>query len=283
MALIAHRYVTLSKVKARLGITDTASDTLLLSVIDGVSRDIDEYCRRWFFPVDQVRYFETDDPNELEVPHLDILAVSQIDLDYDDDGVYETTWMANSGNFYLEPVDAQQQIPAKPYWSIEIYKRVNAYFPIDLEKSIKVTGTFGYFDQRTVTTTVHTAFNSAATSIALHNANTTLEVNQHIRIDSEQLFITAINGVNVTVTRGVNGTTAASHSVDASVETYDYPVIGDACGAQCVLSFRQQQHPYGTVGVGDVLTEPRVMVAGGLHPFVRSMIMSYRRLNYGSV
>lgn len=282
MAMVAHRYATLSDVKARLGITDTASDTLLLTTIEAVSRDIDEYCRRWFFPLVQVRYFETDEADELELPSLDILDVTRIDLDKNDDGVYEESW-TSSTLWDLEPCNARLEVPPKPYWSIEVPRRTNNYFPVDLEKSIKVTGTFGYYDERSQATTVHDAITLVATTFGLHNASTTLQVGQHIRIGDEQMYLTAINGVNVTVIRAVNGTTAATHAVDDVVETYSYPVIGDACAHQAVLAFRQSQSPYGTVGVGDVLTEPRMMVAAGLHPFVRSMLISFRRVNYGAI
>jgi hypothetical protein len=157
------------------------------------------------------------------------------------------------------------------------------YFPVAGEYPIKITGLWGYYNQLTATTTVHASIDSSATSIALHNASTLLEVGQTILIDSEQMFITVIAGVNVTVTRACNGTTGASHAVDAVVSTYTYPVIGEAATHQAVLAYRQTTNPYGTVGVGEVLTEPRVMTAAGLHPFVRGMIAPLKRLRYDGV
>ena len=48
---------------------------------------------------------------------------------------------------------------------------------------------------------------------------------QTILIDSEQLYITAISGNTLTVQRGVNGTTAATHSGGAAVNNYVYPEL----------------------------------------------------------
>lgn len=275
MATVPHLYATLADVKAMLGITDAQSNAQIVLIIEGVSRTVDEYCRRHFFPLEQVRFFESEDAQELTLPGSDLLDVSRIDLDKDDDGTYEEAW-TSSTYWMLEPANARLMIPPKPYWSIEIPKRNSNYFPVDLDRSIKVTGTWGYYDERSVATTVHTAIGAADTTISLHNANTTLYPGQTIRIDSEQMRVTAVNGINVTVTRAINGTTAATHAVNIDVQTYSYPVVQDAVAHQSVLAFRQHNFPYGTVGVGDVATEPRIMTAAGLHPFVRSMLAPFR-------
>lgn len=275
MATAAHRYATLSDVKAALGITDTTSDDDLVAVIDGVSRAIDEYCRRWFFPVIQERYFATEDAAEVRIPGLDLLDLSRIDLDMDDDGTYEEAW-TTSTYWSLLPYNARASIPARPYWAIRVPARNANAFPVGLERAIKVTGTWGYYDERVATTTASASIAAGDATIALANASTLLSRGQAIRIGTEQMRVETISGANVGVTRGTNGTTAASHASGASVETYAYPVVQDAVAHQSVLAYRQRNHPYGTVGVGDVTTEPRVMTAAGLHPFVRSMLAPYR-------
>ena len=46
-----------------------------------------------------------------------------------------------------------------------------------------------------------------------------------IKIDSEQLLVTAVSGTTFTVTRGVNGTTAATHNANATVTLLSIPNI----------------------------------------------------------
>ena len=61
---------------------------------------------------------------------------------------------------------------------------------------------------------------------------TKLAIGQTILIDSEQLYITGIATNNITVTRGVNGTTAASHSNSTDIYIYRYP---DAVTQVCLM------------------------------------------------
>ena len=281
MPAVPHWYASLAKVKRQLRISDTTDDDVLKATISNVSRQIDQFCERHFFPIVAVKYFETDEYNELCIPGEDLLAVTTLEVDHNDDGTYEESWASNT--YYLEPRNAASEYPPRPYWEIEVPTRNSNYFPVAGDYPIKITGLWGYYNQLTAATTVHTAMNSSATSIALHNANTLLEVGQMLLIDSEQMFITDISGINVTVIRACNGTTGASHAVDANVYTYTYPVIGEAATHQAVLAYRQTTNPYGTVGVGEVLTEPRVMTAAGLHPFVRGMIAPFKRMRYEGV
>lgn len=281
MPAVPHYYASLAQVKRQLRISDTTDDTVLDQTISDVSRQIDQFCERHFFPVVAVKYFETDDSAELCLPGEDLLSVTTLEVDQGDDGTYEESWA--SSTYSLSPRNAATDYPPRPYWAIHIPGRNTNYFPVAGDYPIKITGLWGYYNQLSATTTVQTLCTSGATSIALTSASTLLEVGQALLIDSEQLFITAISGVTVTVTRACNGTTGASHAADAVVYTYNYPVIGEAATHQAVLAYRQGTNPYGTVGVGEVLTEPRVMTAAGLHPFVRGMIAPFKRLRYEGV
>ena len=42
-------------------------------------------------------------------------------------------------------------------------------------------------------------------------------------IESEQLYVTAVSGNNLTAERGVNGTTAATHADDTAISRFVYP------------------------------------------------------------
>lgn len=278
MANVAHRYASIANVKRQLRISDTNDDDVIAMIIENISRQVDQFCNRTFWPLDTIKYFETDEYNELCIPDEDLLAVSEIAVDQNDDGVYEEVWSSGSGKFVLEPRNNASLVPAKPYWEIEIPTRNTNYFPVAGDDSIKITGTWGFYNETSLVTTVHTNIVPSDTTIALHNANTLLEVGQIIKIGSEQLQILSINGINVTVARACNGTVAGTYAATASVYAYSYPIIEEAVTHQAVLTYRQTQFPYGTVGVGDVNVEPRVMMAAGLHPFVRGMIAPFRRI-----
>ena len=278
MANFAHRYASIADVKRQLRITDTNDDVVIGLIIDNTSRQVDQYCNRTCWPLDTIKYFETDEYNELCIPDEDLLAVSEIAVDQNDDGVYEEVWSSGSGKFVLGPRNNASLVPAKPYWEIEIPTRNTNYFPVAGDDSIKITGTWGFYNETSLVTTVTTSIGSADSVIVLANASTLLEAGQMIKIESEQILITSISGTNVTCTRACNGTVAATHSATTVVYQYAYPIIEEAVTHQSVLTYRQTQFPYGTVGVGDVNVEPRVMVAAGLHPFVRGMIAPFRRI-----
>ena len=57
---------------------------------------------------------------------------------------------------------------------------------------------------------------TSATSVVVDDG-TDFEVGQNIKVDSEEMTITAISTHTLTVVRGVNGTTAATHSDNVSV------------------------------------------------------------------
>ena len=63
---------------------------------------------------------------------------------------------------------------------------------------------------------------TSATSIVVDDG-TDFENNQNIKVDSEEMTITEISSNTLTVVRGVNGTTAATHTDNTSVFKDDSP------------------------------------------------------------
>ena len=63
---------------------------------------------------------------------------------------------------------------------------------------------------------------TSATSVVVDDG-TDFKVGQNIKVDSEEMTITAISTHTLTVVRGVNGTTAATHSDNVSVYEDDSP------------------------------------------------------------
>jgi hypothetical protein len=121
------------------------------------------------------------------------------------------------------------------------------------QQTLSILGNWGYTADTLSVTTADAIGSTTATSISVTSA-TALGPAQAILIDSEQLYITAISGNTLTVERGVNGTTAATHSGGASLTRYDYPeLVVQACLDIAKLTFRNRDlGSAGSIGAGEM-------------------------------
>jgi len=122
----------------------------------------------------------------------------------------------------------------------------------DGQQTLSVLGSWGYTTDTVSVTTSDAVGSTTATSISVTSASD-LGSAQTILIDSEQLYITAISGNTLTVERGVNGSTAATHSGGASLYRYDYPVlVAQACLDLSKIVFRDRDlGTVSSIGSGD--------------------------------
>ena len=92
-----------------------------------------------------------------------------------------------------------------------------------LKGNLRITGVFGYAEYPETpwiaTDTIKTGMNSSVATLDA-NTNTKLYPGHTVRVDSEQMFIM---DSSLTVERGVNGTTAASHSAAAVINVRRFP------------------------------------------------------------
>jgi len=108
------------------------------------------------------------------------------------------------------------------------------------QQTLSVVAEWGYTANTLSVTTSDAIGSTTATSVSVTSA-TNLGPAQTILIDSEQLYITAISGNTLTVERGVNGTTGATHSGGASLYRYDYPeLVVQACLDLSKIVFRDR-------------------------------------------
>jgi hypothetical protein len=132
---ISNGYCTLNELKARLGITDSADDTILENVIEAASRAIDSDCNTRFYAGNETRYYTADAHGVVTVD--DLLSVSALATDDALDGTYSTTWAAT--DYQLYPFNST------PYREIRVKPMGTRLFPISAYRGlIKVTGSFGY-------------------------------------------------------------------------------------------------------------------------------------------
>jgi len=97
------------------------------------------------------------------------------------------------------------------------------------QQTLSILGQWGYSNDTLLVTTADAVASTTTTSVSVSSASG-FGPAETVLIDSEQMYITSISGNTLTVERGVNGTTAATHSGGASAYVYQYPaLIVSAC------------------------------------------------------
>ena len=218
-------YGDLTKLKDTSLLDDPAggagSDDELFQLLLAVSTSVDDYCNRRFYPLTATRTF--DGPADVLLPLPDLLSVTSLKSDDDDDGTYETTWAAT--DFQLLPLNAQ---PAQhwggPYYAVRALARGTKQTFDAGQARYEIAGIWGYRDFREASGSLtNGALADTTTTTVAVDAGTDFAVGQTVLIDSEQLLVTDVSGNNLTVTRGLNGTTAATHADDTTVSIVRWP------------------------------------------------------------
>lgn len=145
---ITNGYATLDELKhkARLNIesSDSGYDDMLESIIETVSRKIDDNCNRRFYAdsSNTVRFYTAGHSDFLFTD--DIASRSSdsmiIQIDTNGDGVYDNTFADN--DYVLEPYNAD--LDNVPYQKIEISSVGQFLFPVKVKKGVKVTAKWGF-------------------------------------------------------------------------------------------------------------------------------------------
>lgn len=137
---LVNGYADLQTLKARLDIepSDSADDALLESVIEAVSRWIDDYCRRRFYAATETRTYTAEFEDLLVTD--DLLTLTTLQTDPTGDRSYSETWAAT--DYDLEPVNAA--LDGFPYQTITLTPTSTRYFPVGVKKGVKIAGSFGF-------------------------------------------------------------------------------------------------------------------------------------------
>jgi hypothetical protein len=147
---ITNGYCTLAELKPELRIptlTDTADDTRLEVAIAAASRQIDAHCGRFFWREagTHTREFYANDHRRCEVNDISTVTGLVVQVDDDDDGVFETT-LTISTDFILRPLNAADHVPVLPYDEIVLVDAINGNFPMSQSgrPGVRVTARFGW-------------------------------------------------------------------------------------------------------------------------------------------
>lgn len=138
---ITNGYTTLNDVKSALNLDDSAENGAIELAIATASRQIDDYCGRFFYQsgtsgTPAVRYYSPQ--NFYQVTVDDFVSLTEVATDDNFDQTYNTIWTATDSMF--EPVNN----PARG-WPRNRVLAVGSYvFPAHLPQSLRLTGIFGW-------------------------------------------------------------------------------------------------------------------------------------------
>ena len=258
-------YITLETIKSpsALDIRDNDHDTRLLSLIEGVSRAIDGYCRRHFYVLRATRLFDGDGSDTLRPPDLVSIDPDGLATDDDLDGVFETTW--DDSEYVLHPANADPtggHDASRPYWRVDAVG--NWRFPQG-PRTVRIAGEWGFWRRlRRVGATVSSAVDEHRAEIVV-GVLSDIQVGHTLLIGDEQMYVRGISARTLSVTRGVNGTDARSHDPGDAISVFEYPTpVAEAALVYAVRLWRRSGNPSDPVC--------------GLGADVKELLTPYRRL-----
>ena len=272
---MTNTYVTVDTIKSAsaLDITGTGDDTRLRRIIEGVSRQIDSYCNRRFFQLSAARIFDSQGGQSLLIPDLVSIDSNGVKTDDNKDRTFETTW---AGSDYLtEPANADPtggHDVARPYTRlvVDTDSGTKTDWPQG-RRTVQVAGTWGFWRRlRTAAEVTNDALDASETDVDV-DSRTDIEAGHTILVDSEQMYVESYSANTLTVVRGVNGTTAASHNTSASISIFLYPApVVEAALIQSARLWKRKDTAFESSGVQ--------RGAFGLDSDVRALISAYKRL-----
>ena len=226
MAREAYRslYGDLTKLKDNSLLADPAGggtyDNELFQLLLAVSALVDGYCNRHFYP--RVATLTFDGPADTQLRLPDLVSLTSLTSDDDDDGTFETTWAAT--DYELVPRNASPtEHWGAPYTALRVLSRGTKQRFERGHSRYRIAGVWGFGQHREDSgSLVDGALTDTATSLAV-DSGAHFAIGQTIVIEDEQMLIADISGDTLTVRRALNGTTAASHADNTQIEIVRWP------------------------------------------------------------
>ena len=147
-------------------------------------------------------------------------------------------------------------------------------FPKGIRR-VQVTAEWGYTNAQELGSGNVTLANASTTAMTTSVADS-VAVGQTILAGAEQIYVSGGSGTSYTVTRGVNGTTAAAHAGVAFTRYVYVPMVQDATLILAGRSWKRRQSAY-----SQVIANPATgtyEIYKGSDPDVEADLWPYRRL-----
>ncbi len=284
-------YCTLNQIKSAgtLGIAGTDYDSQILRNIGVASRLIDKECDR-FFSIYEGSFYQDGGATRV-VLDWDVQTITSLIVDIDGNNQYPTTSAytvslnnpTTAPDAFTYPANTLPvtRLEANPFGS---YGHLGAGF----RRAIKITGTFGHGnDWPSPNTadlgTILSADTTSTTTALTVSTGGFLSAGMTLRIDSEQIYVSATNstGSTGTMARAQNGTTAGAHASSSAIAYYQYPeAITQAAVITTIRSWKRRESGYvNTVINTDMGTFTTIK---GLDEDVKEAIKLYKRLRIPS-
>ena len=247
MAQIYHTYGNVYDFKAYLGGTDhvtdwTTDETPVLRVLESASKRIDSYMGRSFGARTETHSFDLgqgalrDDslvPNGDMIEFPDYLTTrlqSTGILGLDDWLISATTVTSYEGTDRTSSATLSEGIGndfllmpynTSPKSKMKLVENTlkNLYSG---QQTLTILGQWGWQNDTESISTVDAVGSTSTTTVTVTSGSTTY-VGDTILVGTEQMYVTNVDGNTLTVIRGVNGTTSATHSGGATYYRYKYP------------------------------------------------------------
>ncbi len=238
-------YADLAILKAEMLATDTDDDAVMLRKLEDASRQVDDHCGRHFYVVTATRYYSPEGAAEFICPD-DILGITSLLGDEDDDRTWGDIWTASDYELY----------PFNRYPKWKILRRSDGdYSFLPGASRLKIVGRFGYGDGFSAspykasgaTVTVATTAGTTVTA----SSGGAFAVGNTILAGTEQMYVQAISGNNLTAVRGANGTTAAIQAAAAASIAVYPDQVRDATLLQAMKLYRRKETPGGVISSGE--------------------------------
>jgi hypothetical protein len=282
-------YVTPTEIKAAapesIRATTTSYDDILLTLVGRVSRLVDKYCRRVFYPYIDTRYFNGNGKAEMWIS--DLLSINSIEYSEDNGETYTALTVSD---YYAT---AAGDYNSKKSYSVLIVSKLSDTISVwpKGQRSIKIDGVWAYADDRddawedSLDEVEDNPLSDSATSITVNDADGAdlwgkaprFQAGQILQIGSEILEISAADAEQnkLTVIRGRNGSTAAEQTQNTAISIWRPPKpVEQACIIQTVRTFER-----GTQGFSDTRANPEIgqmMWLKRLDPEVETLLMGYK-------
>lgn len=139
-------YIESDEIKASLALTgESFADDDIELACSSASLAIDGYAKHegiatdGFGQTEAVRFY-TASRFDVCLPVADLLDVTTLTIDTDDDGDYDETWVEGT-DFVLDPVNAA--VEGRPYSQVTLVYRNRSYFPGG-QRGVRIDGNWGW-------------------------------------------------------------------------------------------------------------------------------------------
>jgi hypothetical protein len=283
-------YITPQEIKDTIPdlmeISDRKYDDAFIRFAEDVSRQIDNWCKRTFYPVSEARIYNRTDPTKSYID--DVLSVSQLRYSEDNGATY--TALAESGNWLLKRGRHFSHPGSYDKVVIDPNGTTITAWPPDL-RALEITGIFGYADDRSdcwedsgdavqdaggINDTVTTIEVSDDTGKAVFGTGPRFSRGMLIRTGTEYHEVTNVQDKQLTVIRGRNGTTAASQANGIQIDIWRPP--SPVRGAARIQTVRS--HMRATQGYADSRANAEIgqlFFLKKMDPEAQELLMNYRR------